>query len=89
MKDSSKTTHQSHCLTDLLELVGLPMFTDLNWSTCHLPPDGLLCYVTDIRKTPKPDLLCHRDEAGGLESGRRGGGEGGCDASCSLGSLCV
>lgn len=47
-----------------------PIFTNLKLSACHWLPDGLLCCVTDIRKTPKPNLHSQRDE-GGLKSGRR------------------
>lgn len=47
--------HSSGSLSDR-PIQGLgppPIFTNLKLSTCHWLPDGLLCYVTDIRKTPK------------------------------------
>ena len=48
------TTVPGHCLIGPLEVLGLPVFTNLKLSACHWLPDGLLCYVTDVRKTPKP-----------------------------------
>lgn len=72
-----------HCLTDLLGLVGLPMFMNLKVSACHWLADGLLCCVTDVRKTLKANLHSQKDEWGfkEWEEQRKG------DASSSLGSL--
>ncbi len=69
------TTVPGHCLTGLLELLGLPMFTNLKLSLTSWWTALLRDRHQENSKTKRPLV--------------GGGGGGGEDASCSLGSLCV
>lgn len=60
-----------HHLTAPLRVLGLPMSTNLNLSTCHCVGDGLLRYVTDIGENTRANVLSSKGARRGVVASGR------------------